>query len=244
MSNKILFNVFPKDTTKGNEQVYVLDLKTIHSSVIDKNKLPAIQMFNNGQRVIKNEIDWNSWNNIVWVDVDSKYFFNEDSEFIKLSKDKQETAINNFIIGFKNYFEFNCLLNYYALNVSKSQKGFKALFYFNCEKSEENYLKCTKKAIGFVLDAAYYLDKSIDKKQFTKIIEYRSQNSNQPVLDKHVEITTQPFDVAPFALYFNSEEIIDSDRYGKCDLSGIDLNISISDNPKIDYDQTERTFFI
>ena len=244
MKKNILFNVFPKDTTKGNEQIYVLDLKTIHSSAIDKNKLPAIQMFNNGQRVIKNEIDWNSWNNIVWVDVDSKYFFNEDSDFIKLSKDKQETAINNFIIGFKNYFEFNCLLNYYALNVSKSQKGFKALFYFNCEKSEENYLKCTKKAIGFVLDAAYYLDKSIDKKQFTKIIEYRSQNSNQPVLDKHVEITTQPFDVAPFALYFNSEEIIDSDRYGKCDLSDIDLNISIPDNPKIDYDQTERTFFI
>lgn len=239
---KILFNSFSKVKTSGGTNVLVLDLKTIHSLSIDVHDMPAIQMFNNGQRVIKEDIDWNAWNNIVQVDVDSKFFFWEDSEFLRLSEEQQKHAESEFIKRFEENLMWNYYNNYYALNVSKSGNSFKVLFYFDCEKSEENYLKCTKKAKSYIIEIAHKLDVNNNINQFSKIINYISKDG-QPVLDRHVFVFTQPFDISPFALYFNNEDIINSDSYGQCDLSDIDLSDNNFD-PKIDYVQSDYTTYI
>lgn len=44
---------------------------------VPKGDLPLIQLFNTDCRVSSQNVDWDSWNGCVYIDIDSKHYYNE-----------------------------------------------------------------------------------------------------------------------------------------------------------------------
>lgn len=208
--------------------------KSITNPDVDKKLLPYIQMYDNGKRVGKDNFNIEYWNNCVYVDIDSKYFFENDKTFLSLPQDKQQNAIRGFIAGVRIGLEEVCPYNYYAFNISKSKKGFKVIFYYDCEKTEENLKKAYKKSVEYILKVGHE-----SHKQFLEILNYNK------VIDKAAESKLQGFSVSGYGLFINPN--INSELFGESDCLqdvGIIKETNNSNNFDIDIPQHNNIKFI
>ena len=88
MKQSILVNTF-KISDKAGKKCNVAAFNDVFPKQTnpDKTKNPVIQAFNSGYRVNKENIDWNTWNGLVFVDIDGKKFFeNSDKDYKALGK--------------------------------------------------------------------------------------------------------------------------------------------------------------
>lgn len=109
-----------------------MSLDSINVRDTKKEDLPWLQVFNCGYRVSHENIDWNYWNGCVFVDIDSKHYYNECKKF---NVEKVEVALYKYLrTQFTN--------NFYAMQRSNSGTSYHIVFYFNVEKNELNFKKC------------------------------------------------------------------------------------------------------
>ena len=128
---KILFN---SGTTydKGGKKMNVVPLNSIDVLNTKKEDLPWLQVFNCGYRVTNDNLDWNTWNGCIYIDLDTKHYYNEVKKF----------NANNLLKGLYDYLLFNYDTNFYCIQKSNSGTGYHIIFYFNTDKNADNYNKC------------------------------------------------------------------------------------------------------
>lgn len=132
---QIEFNVWPNAYLKGGESCNVKDIhEIIKINPKNKEEQPCLQVFNTGYRVISDNIDWNNWNGCVFVDIDSKHYYNEVKKF---DTEKLYDALYNELIYSSNF---------YNLHKSWSGTSYHIIFYFNVEKNEINFNKCVQRS--------------------------------------------------------------------------------------------------
>jgi hypothetical protein len=110
----------------------VLTINSINVKDTQKEDLPWLQVFNCGYRVSHENIDWNTWNGCVFVDIDSKHYYNE---YKKFDADKLEDELYEYL-----YSQF--INNFYAIQRSNSGTSYHIIFYFKVKKNELNFKKC------------------------------------------------------------------------------------------------------
>ena len=121
---------------KGGEKMSVLCLNKVDVNSQDKDKQSWLQMFNCGYRVTRENVDWNTWNGCVFVDIDSKHYYNEVKKF------DTDGLFNGLDYWLSTEFQ-----DYY-FNIQKSHSGtsYHIMFYFNVERTELNFKKCVNYA--------------------------------------------------------------------------------------------------
>lgn len=225
----------PREYKNGNETKYSLPLEdgqmnlgTVEhiyqyaQQLINRPKsgLPWLQMFNIPKRVTTNNIDWNNWNGFVFIDIDSKHFYNEKHHF----------NTNELFKAIRLNAEWLFPNNYYCMNISNSGTSFKILWYFNTEKTEDNFNKAQQQAKEWTKEIFYK-----SGKQFKEIIEWPK------VLDNCTSSIYQGFYLSPKGLFINNQV---SDDFGYCDLSEIEITPKISyEDKQINYDQHDMVEF-
>lgn len=134
-TNNIRFN---SGTTyhKTGQKMNVLSLDSINVRDTKKEDLPWLQVFNCGYRVSHENIDWNYWNGCVFVDIDSKHYYNECKQF----------DVEKLEVGLYEYLSSQFSNNFYAIQRSNSGTSYHIIFYFNVAKNELNYKKCANYA--------------------------------------------------------------------------------------------------
>lgn len=135
MKERIEFN---SGTTyhKTGQEMNVLTLDSISVTKTSKEDLPWLQVFNCGYRVSHNNIDWKYWNGCVFVDIDSKHYYNDCKKF---DADKLEEYLYE-------HLQMCDTQNFFAIQRSNSGTSYHVIFYFNVEKNELNFKKCTSYA--------------------------------------------------------------------------------------------------
>lgn len=101
-----------------------------------KNAYPWLQMCNNGYRVDKEHGDENCWNGCVFIDLDTKHYYNEVKKF---NPEKLEKILYEVLI--RDYSN-----NFFFIQRSFSGTSFHIVFYFNVKKSELNRRKCVNRS--------------------------------------------------------------------------------------------------
>ena len=101
-----------------------------------KNAYPWLQMCNNGYRVDKKHGDENCWNGCVFIDLDTKHYYNEVKKF---NPEKLEKILYEVLI--RDYYN-----NFFFIQRSFSGTSFHIVFYFNVKKSELNRRKCVNRS--------------------------------------------------------------------------------------------------
>lgn len=146
-----------------------------------KERLPAIQIFNDGCRSVRGEhgYDWSHWNGVVCVDIDSKkYKGDKKIKWDALEQrlfEKFSTAYEHTFIGIQRSF---------------SGKSWHLFFGFDCDRNEETFRRCTAWCAQIVTDA------------FTSI-NLRDVIAADGVLDRCTDKPTQPIFFAGYPLRLN-----------------------------------------
>ena len=109
----------------------------------EKDASPMIQMFDCGYRVGKENIDWSGWNGCVYSDIDAKHYYNDCKQF---DTEKLRQGLHEYLLVYHNF-------NYYALQTSNSGLGYHILFYFDVDKTENNFRKCAQRVREIVAEA-------------------------------------------------------------------------------------------
>ena len=143
---KILFN---SGTTydKGGQKMNVVPLNSIDILNTKKEDLPWLQVFNCGYRVTNDNLDWNTWNGCIYIDLDTKHYYEEVRKF----------NADALLKGLYDYFFYNYYTNFYCIQKSNSGTGYHIIFNFNVEKNLENYQKCQYWCTEIVREAFYEL---------------------------------------------------------------------------------------
>ena len=143
---EIKFNAGHTHFLKSGSSMFIDTLDNILSKVPEnapKDKLPWLQIFNTGFRVSGSNVDWKCWNGCVFVDIDSKNYYNNIRHF---DVDLLEKGLHNFL-------QYNYTDNFYCIQKSYSGTSYHILFYFDVSKNQENFKKCSHRAIDIVEDA-------------------------------------------------------------------------------------------
>lgn len=139
---QILFNS-GSTYTKAGDKMNVLQLSDIDVVNTKKEDLPWLQMFNSGYRVNKANIDWNTWNGCIYSDIDSKHYYNDVRKF---NTENLKQSLYNYL-----YYTYDNI--FYCMQLSNSGTGYHILFYFDVEKSELNFKKCSQYVMDVVKEA-------------------------------------------------------------------------------------------
>lgn len=134
-----------KTYTKGGEEMKVVTLDEIDVKNTRKEDLPWLQWFTSGYRVTTQNIDWKYWNGCIYIDIDSKHYYNEVKKF---DADELLNALYDYL--FFKYYN-----NFYCIQQSNSKTGYHILFYFDIEKNAENFDKCNYWCSEVVREAFY-----------------------------------------------------------------------------------------
>lgn len=178
----------PNVYTKAWQQTCnVIDIKDFDPSTVipgKENKLsqPGIQCFNYNQRLAKKlpdetTPDWNSWpfwqywNGLFFVDADTKKYQGHKADKLKWN------LIENVIV---DYLQLNCTDNFYFEQLSNSGKSFHFVFYVDCDKTYENFLKSAKYFKKLVIEAfsAHGLNDVIN---WPEVMDEHNDNPIQPL---------------------------------------------------------------
>lgn len=216
--DNILFN---SGTTydKGGQKMNVVPLSSIDVVNTKKEDLPWLQVFNCGYRVTNDNIDWNSWNGCIYIDLDTKHYYEEVKKF----------NANNLLKGLYDYLYYNYYTNFYCIQKSNSGTGYHIIFYFNTEKNAENYDKCQYWSTKIVEEAFISLGAE-------KIIRYKK------VLDNCTKSPVQGMYLTNHELLFGNIE--NNQWFGNIDIDSIEVNRRIINNPKYINDDGTNNFNI
>lgn len=170
--NNIKFNYcIPREYRKDNKQLFALVagnekmpvdyIENIYNLVNDsmpKSGLPWIQFFDCGYRIQKDNLAWKQWTGCCYVDLDTKRYYNEVKKF----------DVELLFKTLYDYLIFNYTSNFYFMQISNSGTSAHIVFYFDVEKTEENFNKCSYYAIDIIKDAFHSMGEDA-----TKIINYK-----------------------------------------------------------------------
>ena len=143
-----------KDTKKdfclcrGGEHMNVDTINNIQKySDTNKPKLaqPWLQVFDNGYRVTNDNINWKEWNGITFSDIDSKWFH----------KYCQKFDVNKLLYIIHDNIQFKYNYNYYCCYISPGGLGYRILYYWDCPRTEENFMKCALLTEQYTRDLFY-----------------------------------------------------------------------------------------
>ena len=206
---------------RGGEKMQVDTLDNIRKLIksnLPKDALPWCQIFNNGYRVTRDNLDWKEWNGFTFIDIDSKLYYNNVRPF---NVDKLLDAIIN-----EGQYRYN--YNLYAVHLSNSKLGYRIFWYWDCDKTEENFKKCCILSDQYTRDLFYSFGK-----EASEIINYKEGRSK--VMDTCSNSVFQGTYVTQNEIYYS--EFIDDENFGACVLDDIkveDLYKNVVENINID----------
>ena len=190
---------------KGGEPMQVLTLLEAQKQCNPnrpKNGQPWGQLFSNGYRVTNENIDWKDWNGFTFTDVDCKHFYNNVQKF-------------NVGLLFESLW-YQALIknkdNFYCIYLSASKSSYRILWYWDCERTEDNFNKCCVLSDKYTKELFYSLGT-----QAAQIIDY--ENGKSKVLDSCAHSSKQGFYITENEIKFGAS--VDSEQFGKCDLSDV-----------------------
>jgi len=174
-----------------------------------KGACPYCQVFNNGFRVVNNNIIPGDWNGFTFVDFDSKWFYDNVKTFnVELLK-KGIATVASKMHPYCN--------NFYCIYTSASKKGFRILFYWNCDKTVENFDKCCMLSEKYIREICYTMGKDA-----TMIVDYAHEfNRNQKTIDSCSKSSKQGFYVTKSDIIYSP--MVDEASFGECDVQNVSL---------------------
>ena len=192
---------------RGNERMEVDTLKNIQKLADvnkPKNAQPWGQVFNNGYRVVTESLDYSEWCGFTFSDIDSKWFydFNKPFDVMKLLK------------GIIKNAEILYYSNFYACHLTNSKKGYRIFWYWDCERTKENFLKCCLLTEKYTRELFYSMGE-----QTKMIIDYKY--NRYKVLDSCSKSVMQGFYVTCNEIFYSS--MIDDPNFGECILDDISI---------------------
>ena len=192
----------------GNEKMNVDTLDFIQkyasSDKKPKEAQPWGQVFANGYRVVSNSLDYKDWNGITFSDVDSKWYYKLKSPF----------NVNNLFNNIAEWGPLTYEKNFYACHLTNSKQGFRIFWYWDCERTEENFIKCCILTEKYTKELFYsFGEKGKD------IIDFVEDGHR--VLDKCSNSVMQGFYVTTNEIRYSSH--INDPGFGYIDLSDIDI---------------------
>ncbi|MEE0084190.1 MAG: DEAD/DEAH box helicase family protein, partial [Paludibacteraceae bacterium] len=137
-----LKNRFVKSGGQG-KQVTLTEYDVNILNGVGKGDLPLIQLFDTDYRVSTQNVDWNLWNGCVYIDIDSKHYYNEVRQF----------DIDRLFDLLYEYLLVAYTFNFYCIQKSASGTSYHFWFYFKVEKSEDNFKKAEDIARNMVVEA-------------------------------------------------------------------------------------------
>lgn len=191
----------------GGDQMNIATLDEIQKYADEnrpKNGQPWIQVFNNGHRVCKENLDWSEWNGFTYIDLDTKLYYNNVKPF------NIQNVLNSFIDILPTLYPYN----FYCVHLSNSKLGYRIFWYWDCKRTEENFKKCCLISEYYIKDLFY---RSGD--QGKAIIDYTLGRSK--VLDSCSNSVMQGSYVTINDIYYS--DYINNDDFGQCDLDEIVL---------------------
>lgn len=193
--------------SKSTEEKTVKQLSEIDVIHTKKEDLPWLQVFNSKYRITNDTLDWSLWNGCVYIDIDSKHYYNEVKKF----------DTNKLFSSLYDYLFYNCDLNFYCIQKSNSGTGFHIIFYFNVDKNPDNYKKCQ-----------YWCSKVVEEAFIAigaeKIIHYKK------VLDKCTQSPVQGMYLTNNELLFGCIE--NNPWFGNFDVELVEVESKIINSPK------------
>lgn len=196
---ELTFNMFKAQNTKSGTKcltVRMQDLKQYGS--LDKSDSYLIQTYATGYRIAKDNVDYSKWNGAIFIDIDSKkykrdgniLFFGQLDRFNKFVPDpEKEDTFNLFYISMLDSINAICD-NLAFAQQSASRYSFHIVYWFDCERTEDNFKKAEKYAYNTTIEAARRLGKD-----FSDIIEFNG------VLDSCTQSIGQGIYVTPYDIH-------------------------------------------
>lgn len=192
---------------RGGEQMKfdtIINIQKYADNTKPKSAQPWLQVFDNGYRVTNDNIDWSEWNGITFSDVDTKLFYNHVQKF---DVEKLLNMINDNIKFKYNY-------NYYCCYISPGGLSYRILYYWDCERTEENFMKCAILTEQYTRDLFYSFGT-----QGKQIIDY--QYGKSKVLDSCSKSSKQGLYVSTNKILFS--DFTDDNDFGACDINDINI---------------------
>ena len=125
---------FTKPSSKDVMQIGAIeDIQKLVKPTFVKEECPLIQAFTCGYRMTKSTLNFDYWNNVTFTDIDTKNYFNDKNISIDINK-LHEHIHRQAIIDYPN--------NYVCSYVTASGLGFRIIWYWDCDKSKDNFDKC------------------------------------------------------------------------------------------------------
>lgn len=219
MENNFKFNYcIPREYEKDGKKQYSLvksgetmgvdTLENICKLVDDKRPKdgqPWCQMFNNGYRNTNENLSWKDWNGFTFSDIDSKHYYIHKKQFDPMK----------ILNAIKEVAPYEYQYNYYAVYITGSGKGFRILWYWNCDRTKENFLKCCMLTEQYTRDLFYRFGE-----QGKEIIDYEYKGFR--VLDRCSKSIMQGMYVSGAKIFYS--EFIGCQGYGSCVIDDIDIS--------------------
>lgn len=217
---------------KGGEKMQIDTLANIQQHAnfnLPKDAQPWCQVFNNGYRVTKDRLKWDEWTGFTFSDIDSKWFYNYEKPF-------NVEALLKAII---EYAPIQYNYNYYASHLTNSKKGYRIFWYWNCDRTEENFKKCCVLTEQYTRKLFYYFGD-----QAKQIIDYKLDKHK--VLDHCSTSIMQGFYITMNSISYSP--YIDDKDFGYVELDDITLDEIYQTNSIVptngNYDQHSSAEFI
>lgn len=181
------------------------NIKNKANAKLPKAAQPWVQVFNNGYRVTHENLDWKEWNGFTFIDIDSKLFYKGVRPF---DVDKLLKSIIN-----EAQYRFN--YNYFAVHLSSGKLGFRIFWYWDCNRTEDNFKKCCVLTEQYTKELFYSFGD-----QGRQIIDYKEGRSK--VLDSCSRSVFQGTYVIDTEIYYS--DFINNENFGACTLDDIDVD--------------------
>lgn len=204
------------------------DMQAASDSSKPKNAQPWGQVFANGYRVTSDRLDYADWQGVTFADVDSKWFY-------KLCK---PFDVDKLLNGLYTYGPIIYEDNFLACHLTNSKQSYRIFWYWKCERTKENFIKCCLLTEKYTRELFYQLGE-----QAKMIIDFNEQGHR--VLDKCSNSVMQGFYITNNPIYVYSN--VENDNFGNVDLSDIEIS-QVYENSSIaktfgDFKQYEHSNF-
>ena len=193
---------------KGGEKMQIDTLANIQQHAnfnLPKDAQPWCQVFNNGYRVTKDRLKWDEWTGFTFSDIDSKWFYNYEKPF----------NVESLLKAIIEYAPIQYNYNYYASHLTNSKKGYRIFWYWNCDRTEDNFKKCCVLTEQYTRKLFYYFGD-----QAKQIIDYKLDKHK--VLDHCSASVMQGFYITMNSISYSP--YIDDKDFGYVELDDITLD--------------------
>jgi hypothetical protein len=168
---------------------------------VPKERLPWIQMFDNGQRASLKAADtasseWQNWNGSVFVDFDSKKYKSDWNKRIQINAETLKTNFQTIFNCISQFLQNDETYNSTFLFSQISHSGTSAhfVFFFDVEKTFSNFSKASQ----FAREAVHAA--------ITPLLSFGEELFNFPdVVDKCANRPAQPLYISRFPITINPE---------------------------------------